>query len=72
MKLEMMWGGGSGISWTMCKSLALHSRQITVTAVHHSTLHVPDALLAALPNSVKALKVQQKRFGCVQINSNDF
>jgi len=34
MKQEMM--GGSGISWTICKSFAPHSRQITTPAPHHS------------------------------------
>jgi len=29
--------GGNGISWTICKSYALHSRQITMpVATHHS------------------------------------
>ena len=28
--------GGSGISWTICKSFAPHSRQITTTVPHHS------------------------------------
>jgi len=34
MKQEMM--GGSGISWTICKSFAPHSRQITMPTPHHS------------------------------------
>jgi len=42
MKQEMT--GGSGISWTICKSLAPHSRQITMQAHHQSIfsrLHNP-------------------------------
>jgi len=35
--MKRQWGGtGSGISWTICKSLAPHSRQITTPAHHHS------------------------------------
>jgi len=30
------WWGGSGISWTICKSFAAHSRQITMPVPHHS------------------------------------
>ena len=30
------WWGGSGISWTICKSFAPHSRQITTPLPHHS------------------------------------
>jgi len=33
MKQEM-WSG-SGISWTICKSFASHSRQITMPVPHH-------------------------------------
>ena len=32
------WWGGSGISWTICKSFAPHSRQITTPLPHHSVL----------------------------------
>jgi len=39
--------GGSGISWTICKSFAPHCRQITMLAPHHSSRHPT--------NSVKAL-----------------
>jgi len=46
---------GSGISWDICKS-APPSRQITTPAHHHSVFYRPDALPAAKPNSVKALK----------------
>jgi len=34
MKSEMM--GGSGISWTICKSFAPRSRQIAMPVPHHS------------------------------------
>jgi len=37
MKHEM-WGG-SGISWTICKSFAPRSRQITTPATHHSIFY---------------------------------
>ena len=30
------WWGGSGISWTICKSVAPHSRQITTPVAHHA------------------------------------
>jgi len=42
MKQEMM--GGSGISWTICKSSAPRTTQITTLAPHHSTFYRPDAL----------------------------
>jgi len=38
--------GGSGFNWAICKS-ALHPRQITTPAPHHSIFSRPDALLAA-------------------------
>jgi len=34
MKQEMM--GGSGISWTICKSFAPRPRQTTMSVPHHS------------------------------------
>jgi len=40
------WWGGSGISWTTCKTFALCSRQTTTPAPHHSIFYRPDALLA--------------------------
>ena len=43
---------GSGISWAICKS-ALHSRQITMPAPHHSVFYRPDALPAAQPTASK-------------------
>jgi len=36
MKQQMM--GGSGISWTICKLFAPHSRQITMPAPHKITV----------------------------------
>ena len=47
LKQEMM--GGSGIIWTMCKSFAPHSRQITMPVRRHSIFFGPDALLDAQP-----------------------
>ena len=47
--------GGSGISWTICKS-ALHSRQITTPAPHHSVFYRPDALPATQPTASKHWK----------------
>ena len=43
---------GSGISWAICKS-ASRSRQITMSAPHHSVFYRPDALPAALPTASK-------------------
>jgi len=36
--------GGSGISWTIRKSFAPHSRQITIPVPHHSIFYGSDAL----------------------------
>ena len=46
LKQEMM--GGSAISWTICKSFAPHSSQITMPVPHHSVFYGLDALL--MPN----------------------
>ena len=43
---------GSGISWAICKS-APRSRQITMTAPHHSVFYRPDALPAGQPTASK-------------------
>jgi len=43
---------GSGISWAMCKS-APCSRQITMSAPHHSVFYKPDALPATQPTASK-------------------
>jgi len=42
-------GDGSGISWTICKQFASHSRQTTTPTPNHSILHRPDALPDAQP-----------------------
>jgi len=55
MKQEMM--GGSGISWTICKSFAPHSRQITMPILHHSVFTGQMPFLPPTNNS-KALKAQ--------------
>ena len=49
------WWGGIGISWTICKSFAPHSRQITTAVRHHSvfTGRMPSCHPTS---SVKALK----------------
>jgi len=53
---ERRWSG-SGISWTICKSLAPRSRQITKPALHHSTFYKPNALPDTQPMVlIKALK----------------
>jgi len=52
MKQEMM-GGGTGISWTICKSFAPHFRQVTMPVTHHSAFYRPDALPAAQPTASK-------------------
>ena len=48
------WWGGCGISWTICKSFAPRSRQITTPVPHHSvfTGHMPFLLPI---NSIKPL-----------------
>ena len=51
LKQEMM--GGSGISWTTCKSFAPHSRQIITPVPHHSIFYRPDALPDAQPTVSK-------------------
>ena len=43
--MQRLWGD-SGISWTVCKSFAPRSRQITMPTPHHSFLYGPDALPA--------------------------
>jgi len=40
--------GGSDISWTICKSFAPHSRQITTPAPHHSVVY--SRMLFLMPN----------------------
>jgi len=47
IKQKMM--GCCGISWTVCKSFAPHSIQITTPAPYHSIFYRPDALPDAQP-----------------------
>jgi len=51
MKQEMM--GGSGISWTTCKSFAPRARQITTLVSYHSVFYRPDALPATRSTASK-------------------
>jgi len=51
MKQEMM--GGSGISWTICKSFAPHSRPVTMPVPHHLVFYRADALPIAKPTMSK-------------------
>jgi len=46
--------GCSGISWTICKQSAPHSRQITTPTP--SFFYMPDALPEPPTNTAKALK----------------
>jgi len=41
--------GGNGISLTIYKSFAPHSREITMPAPHHSIFYRPDAFPGAQP-----------------------
>jgi len=43
----------SGISWTICKQPAPHSRQITTPTPHHSIFYRPDSLPNAQPTVSK-------------------
>jgi len=45
--------GGNGISWTICKSFAVHARQITTPIPQYSVFYRPDALPAAQPTASK-------------------
>jgi len=53
------WWGGSGIRWTICKSFAIHSRQITTPAPHHLIFYRQDAIRAAQPS----VKTGMGRYG---------
>ena len=45
MKQEMIgWPGGSGISWTICRSFVPHARQIIMLASCHSVFYGSDTL----------------------------
>ena len=54
------WWGGNGISWTICKSFAAHSRQIsrqiTMPVPYHSSFLQFGCSSCHPSNSVKALK----------------
>jgi len=49
-------GGGSGISWTICRSFAARSRQITTPAPHHSIFTAGCSSWRST-YSIKALKI---------------
>jgi len=55
MKQEMM--GGNGISWTLCKSFAPPTRQVTTPVPHHSVFTGRMPFLSPT-NSIKALKTE--------------
>ena len=50
--LKQQTASGSGISWAICKS-ARCSRQITMSATHHSLFYRPDAIPAAQQTASK-------------------
>ena len=50
------WRGGSGISWTICKSSAPHSRHITMPVPRHSVFLQVGCPYCCPANSIKALK----------------
>jgi len=50
----------SGISWTICKQSAPHSRQITTPTPHHSVVYRPDALPDAQPTASKDWRQRTK------------
>jgi len=59
MKQDMMgWQTGSGISWTICKSYAPHSRQITTPVPHHSQFLQVGCPSGWPTDTVKALKCE--------------
>jgi len=53
------WRGGTGIRWTICKSFAPCSRQITMPAPHHSIFCRPDALSDTQPTVSKYWRQKQ-------------
>jgi len=64
------WWDGNGISWTICRSFAPHSRQITTPAPHHSIFYRPDALPdAQLCQSTEGKYVVQRYWSKVQIQA---
>jgi len=52
---------GSGISWTICKSLAPRFIEITTPALHHSIFYKLDALPDTHPTVSKALKANKAK-----------
>ena len=50
--LEQEWGSSS-VTWTICKSSAPHSRQITTPALHHSIFYRLDAFPDDQPTASK-------------------
>jgi len=57
MRQEIIgFGAGSGITWTICKQSAFHSRQITTPTPHQSIF--TGRMLSLTPNRVKTLKAQ--------------
>ena len=63
-KWSKRWWGGSGISWTICKSFAPRSRQITMPALHHSTFYRPGALSDAQTTASKHWRQWHTRISC--------
>jgi len=57
--LEQETVSGSGISWTICKSV-LRSRQITTPAPHRSVFYRPDALPVTKPTASKHFVITWK------------
>jgi len=55
------WWGSSGISWTICKSFAAHTRQITTPVPHHSvfTGRMPFLLPNQQCQSIEGRKYHQ-------------
>ena len=51
--LKQVTVSGRGISWAICKSATLRSRQITMPAPHHSVFYRSDALPVVQPTASK-------------------
>ena len=66
----MSWWGGSGISWTMCKSFAPRSRQITMPVSQHSVFCRLDALPAIQPTASKHWRPQRWSVGKAKCAGN--
>ena len=67
---EMM--GGSGISWTICKSFAPHSRQITTPVPHHSIFFTGRMLFLTPNQQCQSTEgqVSKCRLNAVRLNTN--